>query len=163
MKVGQTVHIPIRSERVLSFLKAKYTTLDYYQLSHKHTIGLFIATILVTKKHSENFPNVCSQNTFNIHLGSYKHMDQKCFLKSTKIEEFNLYAENKMKEYFYEWMKFYASMPKIDIKACIEKFLEIHNMPDTETDVEFFRTSYKRHVKSILINKQSHDNNRQIK
>jgi hypothetical protein len=31
-------------------------------------------------------------------------MDQKCFLKSTKIEEFNLYAENKMKEYFRNYL-----------------------------------------------------------
>jgi len=144
----QTVHIPVKSKRVLTFINALYAPHGFYKLSQKQTLGVFITSILVTKKKSDHlcFSQI---NSFTVKLGSYKHLDQKCFIKASAVPEFNRYVEHLMKEYFYSWMDFYSSFPKTDIKGTIENFLSIHNMPDSETDVEYFRTAYKRYKNKI--------------
>ena len=146
---SQTVHIPIKSMRVLLFLRSKYAPFGYYKLSQKHTIGVFISSLLVSKNKSPKFVAHNPDHCFSISLGSYKHMDRKCFILPSKVDEFNRYAEHKMKEYFFEWMKLYTSFSGVDVKSCIEKFIAIHDLPDSETDVEFFRTAYKRYKKSL--------------
>jgi hypothetical protein len=145
MANSQTVHIPVKSKRVLTFINAKYAPDGFYKLSQKQTLGVFITSILVSKKKSDHVCFNQLQNSFTVKLGSYKHLDQKCFIKASAVPEFNRYVEHLMKEYFYAWMAFYASFPKTDIKSTIENFLAIHNMPDSETDVEYFRTAYKRY------------------
>ncbi len=144
---NQTVHIPIKSLRVLAFLRAKYAPVGFYKLSHKQSLGVFIGSLLVTKNKCPQFIKYDTTKCFSVALGSYKHMDRKCFILPGAIDDFNNYVEHKMKEYFFEWMSFYRRFSGTDTKACIEKFIADHNMPDSETDVEYFRTTYKRYNK----------------
>ena len=115
MANSQTVHIPVKSKRVLTFINAKYAPDGFYKLSQKQTLGVFITSILVSKKKSDHVCFHQLQNSFTGKLGSYKHLDQKCFIKASAVPEFNRYVEHLMKEYFYAWMAFYASFPKTAI------------------------------------------------
>jgi hypothetical protein len=142
--MDQTVHIPIKSSRVLAFLRAQYAPNGFYKLSTKQSLGVFISSLLVSKNKCPQFIKHDSNNCFSVALGSYKHMNRKCFILNSEIEAFNHYAEHKMKEYFFLWMDFYTRFSGIDTKACIEKFISNNDLPDSETDVEYFRTSYKR-------------------
>lgn len=147
--MAQTVHIPVKSLRALSFLRSRYAPNGYYLLSYKDTLGSFVAKLLVTKNKCPAFVRHNESTCFIITLGTYRHMDRKCFILADGIEDFNNYAEQKMKESFLEWMNFYTRFSGRDVKSLIEKFIANHNMPDSETDVEFFRKMFVRSKKTL--------------
>lgn len=136
--------IPINDKKLLLFLKNKYYGANQcYKLSHRHRLGIFIESMIVSKRKMV-VPFFSGPNTFDVSVDGYANIySNPCFLPKSN-DRFNLYARNLFYECFLQFMDGYVASGKSSIISGIAAFVRKYNLEDSEIDIHSLRIYYYR-------------------
>lgn len=140
--------IPIDDPKYLVFLRNRfYGGLPYYKLSHRHTMGVVIESLLVSKRLITK-PVFSASNTFDVSLESYTNVHPNpCFLPKGN-HKFNLYARNLFFEIFIDFMDCFTGASDQKIISGIAAFVRKYNLDDCDIDLDSLRVYYWRNSKN---------------